>query len=80
MVRCEYTTEIDNTLSKCVYCGKPAKVIHYDWDIWYVECSNCECHKHLPYAYMGLKRNMAVDNWEYANRPINRKPPKREKK
>ena len=77
MVRCEYTTEIDKTLSKCCYCGSTAKIIHYDWDIWYVECSNLNCKKHLPYAYMGLKKNIAIDNWEYANRKINVKSRKK---
>lgn len=72
--------EKEQIICKCVYCGAEPKIIHYDSDMWYVECSNQECHKHLKYAYLGLRRELAIEQWNYVNRPINRTPPKRKKK
>lgn len=65
-------TEIDKTADKCVFCGKYPNCIHYEADLWYYVCSNKECKKHPPYAYMGFRQSSAKDQWCWANRPINR--------
>ena len=70
----------DEFISNCIYCGKKPHIIHYDTDMWYVECGNKECHKHLKYSYLGFRREIAIDQWNYANRPMNRTPPPKKKK
>lgn len=60
----------------CVYCGRKPRIIHYDTNMWYVEC---ECGKHPKYEFLGSDRKIAIERWEYANRPMNRTPPKRKK-
>ena len=67
-------------LSKCVYCGSEPVVIHYDSDMWYVECSNPNCTKHGKYAIFGFREKIAIDQWEYLNRPLDRTPPPRKER
>lgn len=61
-------------LNKCIFCGKMPRIIHYDKNMWYVEC---DCGNHPKYEYLGFTQQGAEERWEYANRPINRTPPKR---
>ena len=62
--------EYDDSVEKCVFCGSKAKIIHYEADLWYVECSNKTCDKHPRYAYMGFRRYAAIEQWNWANRPL----------
>lgn len=64
----------------CVFCGAEAKVIHFDENMWYVQCSNIACNKHDKYAYLGSFRGAAVEQWNYINRPISRISTKKKKK
>lgn len=50
---------------KCIHCGKKPHIIHYDENMWYVEC---DCGKHPKYEYLGSTKQVAIDRWEYANR------------
>ena len=45
--------------------------------MWYVEC---ECGKHPKYEFLGSDKKVAIERWEYANRPMNRTPPQKKKK
>ena len=62
--------EIDNTAFPCVFCGSSPICIHYEADLWYYECSNGECDKHPKYAFMGFRRPVAKEQWNYANRKL----------
>lgn len=64
--------------SKCIFCGAEPKVIHYDTNMWYVECSNRACQKHGKYEYLGMSEKVALERWEYKNRPIQRTSYKKE--
>lgn len=65
-------------LCKCIYCNEIPRIKHYDYDMWYVWCG---CTKRNRYEYLGQTEEIAIDRWNYANRPINRTPPpKKEKK
>lgn len=72
--------EIDKDAEKCVFCGEKPICVHYEADLWYYECSNRECDKHPRYAYMGFRKTSAQEQWNYANRSINRTPSKKGKK
>lgn len=62
--------EVDDSAEKCIFCGSKANVIHYESDLWYVECSNKCCEKHQKYAYIGFRKPTAIEQWNYANRPL----------
>lgn len=64
--------EIDKTAEKCVFCGNFPNAIHYEADLWYYECSCRTCEKHPRYAYMGFRQGAAKEQWDWANRHINR--------
>lgn len=64
-------------ISRCVYCKQLPKIIHYDTDMWYVMCG---CGKHGQYSFFGIRKQYALDRWNYQNRPINRTPPKKKTK
>lgn len=65
---------------KCVFCGGEANIIHFDRNMWYVQCANPECKKHDKYAYLGSTKNSAVDQWNFINRPMDRSSTKGRKK
>ena len=73
-------TETDETAVKCCFCGSKPKIIHYEDNLWYVECPNKECDKHPRYAYMGFRKPAAIEQWNWANRPIQRKVVKKGEK
>lgn len=64
--------EIDKTADNCVFCGSKPLVVHYEADLWYYECGNKHCDKHPRYQYMGFRQSSAKEQWNFANRPINR--------
>lgn len=64
-------------LLPCVYCGGQPRIIHYDTNMWYVQC---HCDKHLQYEFLGCDESIAIERWNYANRIMNRTPPPKNKK
>lgn len=54
--------------NNCVFCGGKARIIHFDDNMWYVQCANPSCKKHDKYAYLGNTRNNAIEQWNFANR------------
>ena len=66
--------------NKCVFCGSDATIIHFDRNMWYVQCSNSGCKKHDKYAYLGSTKNLAIDAWNFINRQLNRTSTKKKKK
>lgn len=69
-------TEANN----CVFCGHRPKAEHYSTSMWYITCSNPNCEKHDPYAYLGSTLKGSIEQWNYVNRAINRTPTKKRKK
>lgn len=53
---------------RCIFCGREAKVIHYDSNMWYYRCSNPECKKHDKYGCLGSTQALAEKQWDIANR------------
>lgn len=68
----EYTKQKLKDATKCVKCGHLPMLIHYDYDMWYIQCSNSTCTKYGQYEMLGKTRESAIEQWERANRPINR--------
>ena len=52
----------------CIFCGSKARVVHYDSNMWYIQCSNQDCKKHDKYAYLGSTQSASVDAWNFNNR------------
>lgn len=59
-------------IERCVGCGAKPVLWHYDKGLWYVECSNPNCKKHVKWSCMGASAKCAVDVWREVNRPIKR--------
>ena len=70
----------EKTPYNCVFCGSKAHIIHFDRNMWYVVCTNPSCNKHDKYAYLGLTKNTAIEQWNFINRPMNRTSTKKRKK
>ena len=68
----EYTRERIKDASCCVGCGHKPVAIHYDYDMWYIECGNRNCTKYGKYLFLGQTKQLALEQWQKANRPINR--------
>ena len=75
----EYTKQPLKDATKCVGCGHTPIAIHYDYDMWYIQCGNPDCTKYGKYLFLGQTKDLAVEQWERANRPINRYYQKRKK-
>ena len=52
----------------CIFCGSKARIIHFDRNMWYIQCSNPDCKKHDKYAYLGNTKDNAVEQWNFMNR------------
>lgn len=52
----------------CIFCGSEARIIHFDRNMWYIQCSNPDCKKHDKYAYLGSTKNASIDAWNFNNR------------
>lgn len=80
----EYTRELLKDAACCVKCGSRPVAVHYDYDMWYVVCSNNQCKKHDKYTFLGCGKDIAVKSWNDSNRGIkkcfNRNVPKKRKK
>ena len=75
----EYTRELLKDAAPCVGCGHKPVAIHYDYDMWYIVCGNRECTKYGKYLFLGQTKQLAVEQWQKSNRPINRYYQKRKK-
>lgn len=67
---------MDKELQECIFCKNKPRITHYDLDMWYVWCG---CTKRNRYECLGQTKEIAIERWNYNNRPINRTPPKRKK-
>ena len=56
----------------CVGCGCKPVIYQYDYNIWYVQCSNPHCRKFDKYEFLGSSRTAAIHQWVQGNRPIMR--------
>lgn len=59
---------MEEIANKCIFCGSEAKIVHFDRNMWYVQCSNHECKKHDKFAFLGNTRNNAIEQWNFSNR------------
>ena len=56
-------------LCECIFCHQMPRVRHYDYDMWYVWCG---CDKRNKYECLGQTKQIAVNRWNYFNRPLTR--------
>ena len=70
---------MEEVANKCVFCGGEARIIHFDKNMWYVQCSNPSCKKHDKFSYLGSCRNNAVDQWNFSNREASFRKSNKEK-
>lgn len=66
------TKEFCKDTYSCVGCGAKPYVFHYDYNMWYAECSNPDCKKFVRWSCLGASKRLALEAWESMNRPINR--------
>ena len=64
----------------CVGCGGKPVIYQYDYNMWYVQCCNPNCHKFDKYEFLGSSRTAAINQWLQGNRPIMRSFQKKRKK
>lgn len=57
-------------LEPCCKCGKMPIIKQEAGNLYYVIC---RCHKWDRYEHLGATRNSAIERWNDANRPIQRK-------
>lgn len=53
-------------VNNCVFCKSKPVVIHYSYNMWYVQCKGCD--KHDLYAYLGSSEAAAIEQWNFMNR------------
>ena len=58
----------EKVANDCIFCGGKARIIHFDDNMWYIQCSNISCKKHDKYAYLGCTKGIAIERWNYINR------------
>lgn len=63
MVECEVNLE------RCVKCNRLPMVVKEVGDLWYVVCG---CKKWDKCEFLGRTEKLAIENWNYLNRPLNR--------
>jgi hypothetical protein len=68
----EYKRERLKGANRCAKCGHEPIAIHYDYDMWYIECGNKECDKYDKYLFLGQTKELAAEQWNKANRITNR--------
>lgn len=62
-------------VTPCVFCGSKPYLLHYGSNMYYVICPNPECKIHNKfgtYNFLGATQKLAVEQWEFANRSLNR--------
>lgn len=62
-------------ITPCIFCGSTPYCFHYGSNMYYIICSNPECKIHNKfgtYNFLGATKKLAVEQWEFANRPLNR--------
>lgn len=54
-------------IAPCIKCGRQPHIVNR-LGTYYVQC---DCCKHDPFAFCGLRPCGAIVQWNYENRPIN---------
>lgn len=68
--------EILSNVTPCIFCGSKPCCFHYGSNMYYIICPNPECKIHIKfgtYNFLGATKKLAIEQWEFANRPLNRK-------